>query len=73
MPHIFTDAEYARTDMLYVYGFCDGSATAAIEEYRRRFPVCRIPDRRVFSKMSNTLRESDTLPGAHISSERAHK
>ena len=27
--HIFTNAEYA--DMLYVYGFCDGSATAADE------------------------------------------
>jgi hypothetical protein len=36
MPHIFTNAEYA--DMLYVYGFCDGSATAAVEEYRRWFP-----------------------------------
>ena len=33
MPHIFTNAEYI--DMLYVYGFCDGSATAAVEEYRR--------------------------------------
>jgi hypothetical protein len=42
MPHIFTNAEYA--DMLYVYGFCDGSATAAAEEYRRRFPMRRIPD-----------------------------
>jgi len=32
MPHIFTNAEYA--DMMYVYGFCDGSATAAaVEEY----------------------------------------
>lgn len=31
MPHIFTNAEYA--DMLYVYGFCDGSATAAVEQY----------------------------------------
>ena len=31
MSHIFTNAEYA--DMMYVYGFCDGSATAAVEEY----------------------------------------
>jgi hypothetical protein len=29
MSHIFTHVEYA--DMLYVYGFCDGSATAAVE------------------------------------------
>jgi len=31
MSNIFTNAEYA--DMMYVYGFCDGSATAAVEEY----------------------------------------
>ena len=66
MPHIFTDAEYA--DMIYVYGFCDGSATAAVEEYCRRFPMRRIPDRRVFYKVFNTLRECGTLPSAHVSS-----
>ena len=71
MPHIFTNAEYG--DMMYVYGFCDGSATAAVEEYRRRFPMRRIPDRRVFYKVFNTLRESGTLPSAHVSSERARK
>ena len=71
MPHIFTNAEYA--DMLYVYDFCDGSATAAVEEYHRRFPMRRIPDLRVFSKVFNTLRECGTLPSAHVSSERARK
>jgi hypothetical protein len=29
MLHIYTNAEYA--DMLYVYGSCDGSATADID------------------------------------------
>ena len=71
MPHIFTNAEYA--DMMYVYGFCDGSATAAVEEYRRRYPMRRIPDRRVFYKVFNTLRECGTLPSAYVSSERARK
>jgi len=71
MPHIFTNAEY--DDMMYVYGFCYGSATAAVEEYRRRFPMRRIPDRRVFYKVFNTLRESGTLPSDHVSSERARK
>jgi len=71
MPHIFTNAEYA--DMMYVYGFCDGSATAAVEEYRRRFPMRRIPDRRVFYKVFNTLRECGTLPIAHFSFEWARK
>jgi hypothetical protein len=45
----------------------------AVEEYRRRFPMRRIPDRRVFSKVFNTLREWGTLPTAHVSSERARK
>jgi len=71
MPHIFTNAEYA--DMMCVYGFCDGSATAAVEEYCRRFPVRRIPDRRVFYKVFNTLCEYGTLHSAHVSSERARK
>ena len=71
MPHIFTNAEYA--DMMYVNGFCDGSATAAVEEYCRRFPMRRIPDRRVFYKVFNTLLECGTLPSARVSSERARK
>jgi hypothetical protein len=32
MSHIFANAKY--TDMLYVYGFCGGSATVGVEEYR---------------------------------------
>jgi hypothetical protein len=56
MTHIFTNAEYS--DMLYFYGFSHGSAIVALEEYRRLFLVCRIPDRRLFSKMFSTLRES---------------
>jgi hypothetical protein len=32
MLHTFTDAKYA--DMLYVYGFGNGSATVGVEEYR---------------------------------------
>ena len=71
MPHIFTNAEYA--DMMYVYGFCDGSATAAVEEYRRRFPMRRIPDRGVFYEVFNALRECGALPSAHVSCERARK
>ena len=71
MPHIFSKDEYA--DMLYVYGFSDGSATADVEEYRRRFPRHRIPDRRVFSKVFDTLRECGTLPSAQVSSEQARQ
>jgi hypothetical protein len=67
MPHIFTIAECA--DVPYVYSCCSGSATADVEEYRRQFPVHRIPDHRVFSKVFNTLRECCMLPSANVSSE----
>jgi hypothetical protein len=59
--------------MLYVYGFCDGSATTAFEEYYGRFPMRRIPDLRVFSDVFNTLREGDKLPSAHVLSECARQ
>ena len=65
MPHIFTNAEYA--DMMYVCGFCDGSATAAVLEYHRWFPMDRIPGRSVFYKVFDTLCECSTLPSAHVS------
>jgi hypothetical protein len=50
MPRIFTNAEYA--DMLYVCGCWDDRPTAAAEEYGRRFPMRRIPDRRISSNVS---------------------
>jgi len=37
MPFVFSHVEYC--DMHYVYGFCDGNALAAVEEYRRRFLI----------------------------------
>jgi hypothetical protein len=67
MPHIFTNAEYA--DMLYIYSFCNGSATAAVEEYFRQFRVHRTVDRRVFSEVFNTFCKYGTLLNAHVSSE----
>ncbi|EFN81372.1 hypothetical protein EAI_15810, partial [Harpegnathos saltator] len=64
----FSNVKYA--DMVYVYGYCNGSARAAVEKYHSRFPMRRIPDRRVFSNVFNSLRENGTLPSAHITSER---
>lgn len=46
MPQYFTNAEYA--DIHFVYGFCNGSAEAAVQEYRRRFPNRRLPSAQVF-------------------------
>ena len=70
MPHI-------HKCRICLYDVCSWilrcSATTAVEEYRRRFPMRRIPDRTVFYKVFNTLRECGTLPNAHVSSERARK
>jgi hypothetical protein len=36
MPFVFSHVEYC--DKHFVYGFCNGNARAAVEEYQRRFP-----------------------------------
>ena len=46
MPFLFSHVEYC--DMHFVYGYCDGNASAAVNEYRRRYPERRIPSKRVF-------------------------
>lgn len=51
MPFRFTNQEYAQ--MHFVYGFCDGNALQAVQEYRRRFPNRRLPHRRVFENVHN--------------------
>ena len=47
--------------------------TVAVGKYCRRFPMRRIPDRRVFYKVFSTLGECGTLPSSHVSSERARQ
>lgn len=68
MPHVFSHAEYA--DMVYVYGFCNGNATASVAEYQRRFPQRRVPNHKVFSRIFINLRETGCFPSARISSDR---
>jgi len=68
MPFTFSDAEYA--DMICVYGFCDGNSDQAVTEYQQRFPNRRIPIRRVFTGVYQTLRDTGALPGVRIAAER---
>jgi len=68
MPFSFSVAEYA--DMIYVYGFCDGNSVHAVAEYQRRFPDRRIPTRKVFTRIYQTLRDTGTLRGVRIAAER---
>ena len=56
--------------MIYVYGFCDGNSVQAVAEYQQRFPDRRIPTRRVFTPVYQTLRDTGTLPGVRIAAER---
>jgi len=62
MPFVFSHVEYC--DMHFVYGFCNGNARAAVEEYQR------IPSRGVFSRIHQTMYETGYLPNVAVQSER---
>ena len=68
MPFLFSHVEYC--DIHFVYGFSDGNARAAVEEYQRRFPDRRIPSRSVFTRIHQTLRDTGSLPSVSVQSER---
>ena len=68
MPFLFTHSEYC--DMHFVYGYCDGNASAAVNEYRRRYPERRNPSKRVFVRVEQTLRDNGCLPSFAVHSER---
>jgi len=50
--------------------FFEGNSVQAVAEYQQRFPKCRIPTRRVFIRVYQTLRDAGTLPGVCIATER---
>ena len=68
MPFLFSHVEYCDTH--FVYGFCDGNARAAVEEYQRRFLDRKIPSRSVFTRIHQTLRDIGPLPSVSVQSER---
>jgi len=68
MPFVFSHMEYC--DMHFLYGFCDGNARAAVDEYRRRFPDWRIPSWGVFSRIHQTMHETGCLPSVAVQSKR---
>lgn len=51
----YTNEELA--DIHYMYGFCDGNATAAALQYALRFPNRRPPNRKTFSTTHRRFRE----------------
>ena len=56
--------------MHYVYGYCNGNASAAVNEYQRRYPERRIPSKRVFTRVQQSLRDNGCLPSFTLHSER---
>ena len=68
MPFVFSHVEYY--DMHFVYGFCNGNARAAVEEYQRCFPDRRILSRGVFTRINQTLHDTGCLPTVAVRSER---
>jgi len=68
MPFLFTHVEYC--DMHYVYGYCDGNASAAVNEYRRRYPERIIPNKRLITRVEQLLRNNGCLPSFALQSER---
>ena len=68
MPFTYSNVEYA--DMVFVYGLCNGSAEAAVQEYKRRYPTRRSPGARVFYSTFQHLRDSGTFPGIRATAER---
>jgi hypothetical protein len=51
--------------MIYVYGFRDGNSVHAVAEYQQR-----LPNRRVFTRVYQTLPDTGTLPGVRIAAKR---
>ena len=70
MPATFSNEEYA--DILFVYGFCNGNASAAAREYRRRYPNRRCPDTRVFYSVYQHIRDTGSVPGVNATADRAN-
>ena len=52
--------------MHFVYGFCNGNAHAAVEEYQRRFPDRRISSRGVCTRINQTLRDTGCIVCEHV-------
>lgn len=56
---MFTFGEYA--DMYMVFGFCNGNANLAKEEYQIRYPQRRHPSTNTFRRLDQRLRETGTF------------
>ena len=68
MPYTYSNVEYA--DIIFMYGFCNGNAEAAVREYRLKYPNRRCPDAKVFYRVYQNLRDTGCFPGIRPTAER---
>ena len=68
MPFIFSHVEYC--DMHFVYGFRNGIASAAVDEYQKRYPERRVISIGVFTRVHKSLRDNGSFPSVAVQSER---
>lgn len=55
----YSNQEYA--EMHFVYGFCNGNASAAQREYTARYPGRRVPSTQVFTRLHQRLVERGSV------------
>lgn len=60
----FSNIEYR--DMLFIYGYANGNARAAVREYGVRFPNRRQPNRQTFVQVFRRLGETGSFGGLRI-------
>jgi hypothetical protein len=58
--------------MHVIYGFYNGNATSAVEEYQRRFLGQTVPNKRPFMAVDRHLRKTGLFPST-FSSERPRR
>lgn len=68
MPFTYSNIEYS--DMIFMYGYCNGNAKRAAEEYSIRYPTRKHPDARTFYRAYQCLREKGCFPGMCVTAER---
>ncbi|KAJ4437209.1 hypothetical protein ANN_17344 [Periplaneta americana] len=56
---VLSNCEQTQSDKLFVYGFRDDNALAAVEEYKRRFPYRRVSCSCAFSRVHRMLSGTD--------------
>lgn len=55
----YTNAE--MTDMILVYGYCQGNGRKSVRVYQERYPNRRVPNHQTFAAVERRLRETGTF------------